>query len=251
MGGTAEPTADEVCSFLARELRSPLATITGYLDLLANGGVGTLTVEQREFLDVVSRNVDRLTGVVTDWYELSRLDAGRVALTLEPVDLEEIADRAVTTLRPRIRGKAQQIAIEVASPDCFAMGDARALLQVVGNLLSNAHKYTPRGGSIRVSIEGSGETVRLDVVDTGIGIRDDDRHHLFRTFFRASLTDAEPGSGLGLSLVQALVERMGGTVEVQSVLGLGSTFSVTLPAASADAAHSQTASGMPAAPRCT
>lgn len=215
---------------LAREVRSPLATIEGYLDLLAHGGVGPISDEQRDFLDVVIRNVHRLSTVASDWHEMARLEAGRLDLVREPVDLVEIVDRAVADLRPGIRGKEQQVTVDVADTATMAVGDPRALLRVVGNLVSNAHKYTPPGGRIRVVLGvGEDQTVRLDVIDTGIGIRDEDQPHLFRKFFRAHLTDAEPGTGLGLTISRVLVERMGGQVLVRSVLGEGSTFSVVLP----------------------
>jgi signal transduction histidine kinase len=246
---TAEPTPDEICAVLARELRSPLSTIGGYLDLLANGGVGPVTDEQREFLDVVSRNVHRLTTVVSDWYEMARLEAGRLELAHEPVDLEEIADRAIAELRSRIRSKEQQVTVEISGVPPIAIGDSRALLRVVGNLLSNAHKYTPPGGTIRVVLgPGDERMVRLDVADTGIGIREEDQPHLFRKFFRAHLTDSEPGTGLGLTLTLALVEQMGGRVVVQSVLGKGSTFSIVLPAV-AEASPEPRPASMPSVAR--
>ena len=100
------------------------------------------------------------------------------------------------------------------------------------NLLSNAHKYTPSGGTIRVVLGVEDErTVRLDVIDSGIGINDEDRPHLFRKFYRARLTDNEPGTGLGLPLTKALIEGMGGRIEVESAFGRGSTFSLLLPRA--------------------
>jgi signal transduction histidine kinase len=231
-GQTTEPTPDEIVAVLARELRTPLSTIEGYLDLLAHGGVGPLTEEQREFLDVVMRNVKRLTVVVSDWLDMSRIEAGRFELHLEPVDLLDVADRAVAELRPRIRAKEQQITVDAPFDPLLVQADARALARIVGNLLSNAHKYTPPGGSIHVTLaEGDDTMVRLDVRDTGIGIRDEDQANLFRKFFRAHLTESEPGTGLGLTLVNVLVGRMGGRIWVESVFGQGSTFSVVLPRA--------------------
>ena len=225
-----ETTPDEICAFLTHELRSPLSTIEGYLDLLANGGVGPVTDEQREFLAVVSRNVRRLTTSVSDCYDMARIEAGRLELADEPVDLEEIVDRALGELRPKIRSKQQQVTVETPSVPVVVVGDRRALVRAVGNLLSNAHKYTPTGGAIRVRLSVEGErTARLDVADTGLGIRDEDQPYLFRKFYRAHLTDAEPGTGLGLPLTRALIEQMGGRIVVQSALGRGSTFSILLP----------------------
>ncbi len=224
-------TPEELCAILARELRSPLSTIEGYLHLLTNGGLGSLSEEQREYLDVVSRNVDRLSSVVSDWLDVTRLEAGKYDVARLPVDLEEITDRAIAQLRPQIRSKEQQVSVETPGVPVMAIGDARALLQVVSNLLSNAYKYTPRGGAIRVVLSIQDDTVTLDVVDTGIGVREDDQPGMFRKFFRANLTDAEPGTGLGLALTKAFIDHMGGQVSMQSALGKGSTFTVHLPRA--------------------
>jgi signal transduction histidine kinase len=227
---TDQPTPDEVFAVLTRELRTPLSTIEGYIELLNNGDVGALTAEQREYLDVVNRNVLRLISVVTDWADVCRLEADREKIARVDVDLEEIVDRAVAEVRPRIRVKEQRLRVELPDEPVVALGDARALLRVVNNLVSNAHKYTQKSGSIRIVADFEGDSmVRLDVVDTGIGLREEDQARLFHKFFRSSLTVAEPGSGLGLTLCSMLVERMGGTISVSSSLGQGSTFSVHLP----------------------
>jgi signal transduction histidine kinase len=256
----AETAPDEICAVLTRELRSPLSTIQGYLELLAGGGVGPVTDEQREILDVLRRNVQRLTTTARDWHELARIEAGRLELAQAPVDLAEIADRAADGLRARFRSKAQQFTIDVAPAPCIVVGDQRALVRAVGHLLSNAHKYTPPGGAIRVTSGFEDDvTARLELADTGIGIRDEDQRHLFRKFFRAHLTEAEPGAGLGLTLARALIEGMGGRISVQSVLARGSTFSVLLPRAvsacgspaSSRSCRARPADSSPPAPRYT
>ena len=226
---TDQPTPDEVFTVLARELRTPLSTIEGYIELLNNGDVGALLPEQREYLDVVSRNVQRLMTVVGDWTEICRLEADRQDVLREDTDLEEVVDRAVAEVRPRIRAKAQRLQVHLPESPVLVQGDMRGLLRVVDNLLSNAHKYTPPSGSIQITVEREGEDgIRLDIVDTGIGLREEDQARLFRKFFRSSLTEAEPGTGLGLAISRMLVERMGGSISVTSALGKGSTFSVHL-----------------------
>ncbi|MFN8633762.1 MAG: HAMP domain-containing sensor histidine kinase [Chloroflexota bacterium] len=229
-----EATSSEVCTILARELRGPLSTVDGYLELLMNGGVGELTPEQKEFLGVVRRNIDRLSAVVSDWIDVARIESGLFQLAREAVDLEEMVDRAVATIRPRVRAKEQQILVESPADLLLVPGDSRALLRVVDNLLSNAHKYTPRGGTIRLALTADGGTARLDVTDTGIGIREEDQDRLFRKFYRSDLTETEPGTGLGLTLVKSLVEQHGGRVAVQSELGKGSIFTIWLPTSSSD-----------------
>ena len=218
---------------LARELRTPLSTIEGYIELLNKGDVGALLPEQREYLDVVSRNVQRRVSGVGDWTEVCRLEANRQDIARTDVDLEEIIDRAVAEVRPGIRVKSQRIQVRLPDEPVVVLGDARALLKIVENLVSNAHKYTPPSGSIQIVAEFEGEDgARLDVVDTGIGLREEDQGRLFRKFFRSSLTEAEPGTGLGLTLCRMLVERMGGTISMTSVFGKGSTFTVRLVRAS-------------------
>ena len=135
---------------LARELRTPLATIEEYIELLNKGDVGALLPEQREYLDVVSRNVQRLVSVVGDWTEVCRLEANRQDIARKDVDLEEIIDRAVAEVRPGIRVKSQRIRVHLPDEPVVVLGDARALLKVVENLVSNAHKYTPPSGSIQI-----------------------------------------------------------------------------------------------------
>lgn len=241
---TDQPTPDEVFSVLARELRTPLSTIEGYIELLNNGDVGALLPEQREYLDVVSRNVQRLVTVVGDWTEICRLEADRQDVLREDTDLEEVIDRAVAELRPRIRAKDQRLQVQLPDEPVVVLGDMRALLKIVDNLLSNSHKYTPPSGSIRVAVEFEGEAgVRLDIVDTGIGLREEDQARLFHKFFRSSLTESEPGTGLGLAISRMLAERMSGRITVTSALGKGSTFSVHLMRAGQKA---DSPSGMPA-----
>ena len=232
VGPSPEPTPAEIYSTLARELRSPLSTVAGYLELLGNGGVGPITDEQRDFLAVVSRNVHRLTLVVDDWLELSRLESGRVVVSHDAVALDAIVTRALEDTREAIDSKHQQVSIDVPNGPVQVLADTRSVYRIVSNLLSNANKYTQPGGAIRIAIafEHDG-MVRLDVADSGIGIREEDQPFLFRKFYRVPLTEAEPGTGLGLTLTRLLVERLGGTVTVRSALGKGSTFTVRLPRA--------------------
>jgi signal transduction histidine kinase len=231
-----EPTAEDFGAALVRDLRNPLSTIEKYLDLLAAGGVGPLTVEQLEYLDVARRNVQRLSTVITDWVDVSRIEADQVQFTLVPVDLAGIVAQVAAELEPDLLAKEHRLTIAPPADSVMALGDRRAVKRVVRNLLSNAHKYTQPGGSIGVALTAdSDRSVRLDVVDSGIGIAEEDQHHIFTKFFRARLTDAAPGTGLGLALTKALVDLMGGQISLSSALGKGSTFSVTLPRVSGEA----------------
>jgi len=238
VGQLGEPTPAEVYSALARELRSPLSTVDGYLELLANDGVGTVTEAQRDFLGVISRNVHRLTMVVDDWLELARLESGKVAIIRQPVDLSAIIATVVDEAREGIESKQQHLAVELPAEPVRVLADARSVYRIVSNLLSNAHKYTQPGGTLQLvaGFEGD-DSVCIDMIDSGIGIREEDQALLFRKFFRAPLTESAPGTGLGLTLTRLVVDRLGGTVGVQSALGKGSTFTVRLPRAT-DVANS-------------
>jgi signal transduction histidine kinase len=232
VGQIGEPTPAEMYSALARELRSPLSTVTGYLELLATDGVGTVTEAQRDFLQVICRNVHRLTLVVDDWLELARLESGKATIIRQPIDLSSIVTSVVEEAREAIESKQQHLAVELPAEPVRVLADARSACRIVSNLFSNAHKYTQPGGTIRLVVGfDSDDSVRFDVIDSGIGIREEDQALLFRKFFRAPLTESAPGTGLGLTLTRLLVDRLGGTLAVQSALGKGSTFTVRLPRA--------------------
>lgn len=241
-----EPTPAEIYSTLARELRSPLATVAGYLELLANGGVGAVTEAQHDFLGVVSRNVHRLTMVVDDWLELARLESGKVVFALGPVDLGGVIAGVCDDLRESVEGKQQRLTVDVPPVPVHVLADQRSVYRIVSNLCSNAHKYTQPGGDIRLAVAYEGtDLVRFDAVDSGIGIREEDQALLFRKFFRAPLREAEPGTGLGLTLTKLLVERLGGTIGVRSALGHGATFTVRLPRAAGPAAEAPAVAASP------
>jgi signal transduction histidine kinase len=239
-GPLAEPTPAEMYSTLAHELRSPLSTVAGYLELLANDGVGPITEAQRDFLAVISRNIHRLTLVVDDWLELTRLEAGKVAVIRRPVDVGTVAASVLAEFSESIETKQQHCTAELPDEPVWILADARTIRRIVTNLLSNAHTYTQPGGTIRLIVGPEGDDgVRIDVIDSGIGIREEDQALLFRKFFRVPLTESAPGTGLGLTLSKMMVDRLGGTIGVQSALGKGATFTVRLPRAAGAALRGQ------------
>ena len=221
----------EFVSQVSHELRTPLTAIKGFTDLLLDGDAGELNEEQEEYLQTVKSNADRLVTLINDLLDVARLESGRFKLNVEPLDLPAVVDLVVVTLRPLVAGKDQTIAVDVAPDLPQVVADKDRVVQVLTNLVSNAHKYTQAGGAIRVEAVLDGDFVSVAVHDNGMGIAPEDVARLFTRFYRvdSSLTRQIGGTGLGLSIVKSIVELHGGAVTVESTPGSGSTFSFTLP----------------------
>ncbi len=226
-----ERLRNEFFSMVSHELRTPLTSIKGYVDLLQSGATGEVSPEQREFLDIIKTNTDRLVKLINDLLDLSRIDAGRLDLHLQAVDITLLARQVVNTLRPLINDKQQHVTLDLAPNTPPVWADNDRVVQILTNLISNAHKYTPSGGTIAITIRPVNDHVRVDVQDNGIGISPEDQPHLFSRFFRAKnrVTQQSPGTGLGLAITRSLVEMQGGEIFVTSTPNQGSTFSFTLP----------------------
>jgi len=227
----ANRAKSEFVSTVSHELRTPLTSIKGYADLLFMEAVGPLNDRQRNFLNTVKTNADRLNALLNDLLEISRAETGRMRLDVKDMDLAEIIADVANSLRPQIDKKGQQLALELDERLRPVRGDRARLTQVLVNLLSNANRYTPAGGSITVRARQRQNELQVDVVDTGIGISAQDRAKLFQRFFRANdpRVSEVVGTGLGLSITKMLVEMHGGKVWVESTLNAGSTFSFSLP----------------------
>jgi signal transduction histidine kinase len=200
----------------------------GYLDLLEEETDG-LSEEQRRFLAVVERNAERLARLVEDLLFVARLQAGGLELGSGEVDLAAVAEKSVEAARPDAVLKSVELVLEAKSSKLT--GDRLRLGQVLDNLVSNAVKFTPEGGRVTVRVSDGADGTLLEVADTGLGIPADEQERLFERFFRASTaaTHAVPGTGLGLTVVKAIVEAHGGTIAVASEVGRGTTVRVNLP----------------------
>jgi signal transduction histidine kinase len=222
---------DAFVATVSHELRTPLTSISGFLEMMEDEehGVGAAG---RTYLDVIRRSTDRLHNLVEDLLLIAQIEARRVELELAPVDLTELTRRSVEACRPT--ANERQVSLDViADHPPLVRADARRLEQVTDNLISNAIKFSATGGSVTVSIDSEGDSARLVVADTGIGIASDEVGQVFSRFFRASTASqaAIPGTGLGLSITRALVEQHGGSISLESVEGRGTTVTVHLPAA--------------------
>ena len=221
----------EFVSRVSHELRTPLTSITGYLEMLAGESFGKLNPGQHKVLDIVQRNCSRLLNLTGNLLTLSRVDENELHLTHTDVDLREIVADVRHALTPALQERDLTLDIFPTPPTPGFTGDPREIERVLLNLLSNAIKFTPDGGRVTLATACSPESVVLVVSDTGHGISPADQVHLFRRFFRATnaIEMEIPGTGLGLSLVKATVDAHGGTLAVESDLGAGTTFTVTLP----------------------
>lgn len=221
----------EFVALVSHELRTPLTSITGYLELVLGGEVGEVTEEQRAFLDIVRSNADRLKALINELLDVSRIESGKVELRRGPVDVARLIGDVASSLRPQIAKKQQSLRLELPEGLPVISADADRLVQVLTNLLSNAHKYTPEGGQITCAASIGPESVRIEVRDTGIGMTQGEQAQLFTRFFRARnrATQEVSGTGLGLTIAKSLAEMHGGAIEVASIPGRGSTFSMVLP----------------------
>ncbi len=215
----------------SHELKTPLTSMKLSVGLLQDRVGATLGERDRALLGAAAEDVDRLTGLVRDLLDLSRIDAGQLDLQLAPTSVVDLVGPAVRG----IEAQAEQagIALTTDVPDLRATADARQIAHVLTNLLSNALRFTPRGGYIRVSAHAAGDVVEIAVTDDGEGVPLDVQPTLFERFVQAPGEKAAGGSGLGLAIAREIVEAHGGTVRVESAPGAGATFVFTLPAASA------------------
>jgi len=225
----------ELVANVSHELRTPLTSIKGFVETLL---AGALRDEQnsRRFLEIIEAETNRLTKLVDDLLELSRLESKGVTFRLQPVDLGELCRALVARQQPR----AERAGVELtcsAEPDAVVLADPDRVEQVLTNLVDNALKFTPEGGRIHVQVGRQGSEVWVSVADTGRGIPPDDLPHVFERFYRAdrSRTRTSGGSGLGLAIAKHLVEMQGGRIWAESSPGHGSVFSFALPLLSATA----------------
>ena len=221
---------DEVVALVSHELRTPLTSIAGYVELLAEDAAAGGPVTHRQFLATVTRNVNRLTGLVDDLLFVARIDEGKTQLVIDRIDIAEMLGQAIDASRPA--ADAKTISLDLALDGDIALrGDHQRLAQVFDNLIGNAIKFTPAGGRVAVRGRRRGDRVEVEVEDTGVGIPADELPSLFTRFFRATTARAieAPGTGLGLVIASSIVESHGGSITVRSDVGVGTTFAVTLP----------------------
>ncbi len=230
----ANQAKSEFMSTASHELKIPMTSIKGYAKLLQMGAAGSLTDQQKDFMGVIANNVDRMNRLVGDLLDVSRIEAGRIRLEIEDIQIGNVIDEVIQSVNTQIETKKLNLNLNVAPDLPQIRADYGRMVQIVTNLVSNAYKYTPEGGDIIVtaqSYNGNIDGVVVSVKDTGYGISEEDQAKLFTNFFRSgdqNIRD-EPGTGLGLSITKKMIESHGGELTFESELGKGTLFSFTLP----------------------
>jgi two-component system sensor histidine kinase/response regulator len=221
---------DDFVATVSHELRTPLTSMMGFLEMIREGEAGELNDEQKRFLAIVYRSSERLQRLVGDLLFVARLDANGLQLQFADVQLDEIVREAVESASALARSREVSLVAEVDEVPAVS-GDKERLSQLVGNLVSNALKFTPAGGSVTARTFVDGGRAVVEIADTGIGIPSGEQSRLFQRFFRSSTAteQAIPGTGLGLVISRAIAEAHGGTIDVTSAAGEGSTFRVEIP----------------------
>jgi signal transduction histidine kinase len=215
---------------VSHELRTPLTSMMGFLEMLREGEAGVLTADQERFLSIVYRSSERLQRLVGDLLFVARLDASGLQLHFDQVRVDAVVGEAVESLAALARAREIDLRADL-DPVPAIRGDRERLAQLVGNLLSNALKFTPGGGKVVARTFTDDGSAVLEVEDTGIGIPAAEQERLFQRFFRSSTATAQaiPGTGLGLVITKAIAEAHGGVVSMTSKPGEGTCFRVELP----------------------
>jgi signal transduction histidine kinase len=229
-------------SLVAHELKNPMTSIKGYTELLAAGAVGPVNEMQANFLNTIRSNTERMSTLVSDLNDNSKIEAGKLRLDFKSVELAEVVEEIVRSANRQIEEKKQKVGLELAEQLPPIWADRTRLGQVLTNLVSNANKYTSEGGSLVIGAEpspnhwdpaGAGQVVHVWVRDSGIGISPEDQERIFEKFFRSEDPKARevPGAGLGLNITRSLVEMQGGLIWFESQHRQGTTFHFTVPVA--------------------
>ncbi len=219
-------------SMFAHDLKAPLAIAGGFLTRLLRGKAGQLTPKQEEYLQAVDQEIRRLDGYIRSFLNILRMEAGQVALSLEPCSIDKALHELTEGFKLRAAEKHVQLRTEVPDSMTLVMADKEQLQRVMSNLLDNAIKYAPKGSEILIKVYETPQEVVFQIHDSGPGISVEDRPHIFDPFYRGKRGDGgltKEGSGLGLAIVRSIVEAHGGKTWVRSGIDEGTTFYFTIP----------------------
>lgn len=228
-----ERLQSEFLSTVSHELRTPLTSIRGSLDLLIGGALGEFPGRARQMIEIAHKNAARLVRLINDILDAEKLEAGRMEMRRQPLDLAVVAGLSIEANRGYAEQYGVRFELERQPSDPTVLGDADRLMQVLANLLSNAAKFSPAGSTVRVGVVSTGGRVRVTVADEGSGIPEAFRPRVFRRFAQADGSDTRKkgGTGLGLSITKAIVEQLDGAIGFEALPGSGTVFWFELPAA--------------------
>ncbi len=238
----ANQSKNEFVSFVAHELKNPLAVIRGYSDAMLGSMAAAMSDQQRlGFIATIRSTADRMTTLVSDLNDVTKLETNNMRMQIKPMDFREVIEETVNPFRKAISEKDQTISVEIEDGIPMVNGDHDRLIQVLTNLVSNAHKYTKAGGTITVGAAVDTQLrdrkgrplpamLHVRVSDNGIGMSEDDLSKLFKPYFRSENEDAraQPGTGLGLTITQGIIRQHGGDIWAESTINVGTTFHFTL-----------------------
>ncbi|MCM8780666.1 MAG: ATP-binding protein [Candidatus Omnitrophica bacterium] len=218
-------------SAVSHELRTPLTSIKGYASILLTGKLGQLTPEVQERLDKINRHSDELTHLVNNLLDISRIESGKITMRQEVHNLKEIANSVLELLSPQISAKQINTICEIPENCSMAYVDKEQIRRVFINIIGNAIKFTPEGGTISIRSEKTDSMIQVSISDTGCGIPEEAKEAIFEEFYRVDnpINQQVKGTGLGLSLVKNIIQAHAGKIWVESKLGKGSTFIFTIP----------------------
>ncbi|KAA1258716.1 Alkaline phosphatase synthesis sensor protein PhoR [Rubripirellula obstinata] len=234
----------------SHEVRTPLSTITAISETLLDGSTGKLTDDQHEFIGDIDKAAKHLLDLVNDILDYAKAEAGMIRISPQPVALVELVDQCVTMVTPRADAAGVSVTAQVDPGLSEVIADPLRLRQILLNLLSNAIKYNSDGGSVIVRIRPDEKSkFRISVRDTGRGIAPEHLKHLFEPYYQAAVADQGIGTGLGLAIIKHLSELHGGEIDVESVVGTGTMFTVSLPMEAEAASSEEELSASHQAPR--
>lgn len=224
----------EFISTVSHELRTPLTSIKGALSIVLSGSAGQLDAKAQQLLSIAKNNADRLSRLVNDILDIDKLEFGNVRLNIMPLPIFPLLKQSIEQNQTYAERYGVRLQLDLCREELMLLAanvDSDRFLQVMSNLISNAIKFSHRGGEVRVCLDQDGDNILLSVVDSGQGIPAEFRQRIFTKFAQADSSDTRrrDGTGLGLSITKAIVERMGGSIDYVSVLNQGTTFMITLP----------------------
>jgi signal transduction histidine kinase len=237
----ANSAKSDFVAFVAHELKNPMTSIKGYTDLMSSGAVGPINDGQKNFLSTIHANVVRMNTLVTDLNDISKIEAGKLRLEYKATEAPIVIDEAVRSLKRQIEEKKQMLDVVLPETLPLVWTDRTRVIQVLVNLLSNSHKYTPEGGRLEIGAEeaenqwdpnGAKRVVHIWVKDNGLGMTPEDQKKIFQQYFRTEYSkDMATGTGLGLNITKKLIEMQGGKIWFESEFKAGTTFHITVPVA--------------------